>query len=608
VSTQINVTVGSGGLSDKAKQLQAAARQAQLEKERTAQIEADGTEQRNARLAANGQAPDGTSLYGVPTVVPFAERRPAAFRIPSRGSIGLSWFAEGGEQYYYGDTYDGYVSGGNTSKYINERYQGSWNTFNVAFAGPNDSYSCNRKTPVQFGCGDGSQWVSFDFGLTGVDYSAISQGFTDLLVQDDYRLLTTGETAKFGTLTISECTTAHLENSSLSYDWLVLPAGKDNHIIIFYGVATYDYVEVTGLYYHFEKTSSESFIWPDGPPWFLNGSNFYPNGLWFYNSFNNTYSWFYYPPEYRVEYWGETAYSFSGWAKPYPLSGNPPLSQFNAFDRGLVSITSNYGRQKTTKAFVVSNTAIREIAVPARMQHWIDEVTDESTNSQTIEFETRIRSKVNGPEGPSPDGYLYVQTKYPSQSVQLQFYYGNGNGEGIEPYNEEPFTPAVYAMMNNQYQFTDPANIKSFPATQKYILEDWNIDGTFKSVNSDEWCPPYGGTATGYIYEDYYKQGATFSYAYWNANAEYPYPDYAYGDSDCWGGDVNPYPPVTNIKPKIAISPRAVARPGIPWYVETFGYKEYINESFIVVNDWNDPQYCRQMLLALGFSTDDLKP
>jgi hypothetical protein len=94
VSTQINVTVGSGGLSDKAKQLQAAARQAQLEKERTAQIEADGTEQRNARLAANGQAPDGTSLYGVPTVVPFAERRPAANRPGAAYPVANGYFED----------------------------------------------------------------------------------------------------------------------------------------------------------------------------------------------------------------------------------------------------------------------------------------------------------------------------------------------------------------------------------------------------------------------------------------------------------------------------------------------------------------------------------
>ena len=80
MSTQINVTVGSGGLSDKARQLQTAARQAQLEKERQQRLEAQGTEQRTAKLEAEGKAPDGSPLYGAPFNQPQIERRPAANR------------------------------------------------------------------------------------------------------------------------------------------------------------------------------------------------------------------------------------------------------------------------------------------------------------------------------------------------------------------------------------------------------------------------------------------------------------------------------------------------------------------------------------------------
>ena len=79
-STQINVTVGSGGLSDKAKQLQTAARQGQLEKERQQRVEAEGTEQRNSKLKAEGKAPDGSPLYSVPFNQPQIDRRPAANR------------------------------------------------------------------------------------------------------------------------------------------------------------------------------------------------------------------------------------------------------------------------------------------------------------------------------------------------------------------------------------------------------------------------------------------------------------------------------------------------------------------------------------------------
>ena len=80
MSTQINVTVGSGGLSDKARQLQTAARQAQLEKERQQRIETQGQEQRNANLAAAGKGPDGLPLFGPGFKQPEVERRPAANR------------------------------------------------------------------------------------------------------------------------------------------------------------------------------------------------------------------------------------------------------------------------------------------------------------------------------------------------------------------------------------------------------------------------------------------------------------------------------------------------------------------------------------------------
>ena len=80
MSTQINVTVGSGGLSDKAKQLQAAARQAQLEKERTLDLSAEALDKRIAAQAAKGLSVDGKPLYSVPTQLPEIERRPAANR------------------------------------------------------------------------------------------------------------------------------------------------------------------------------------------------------------------------------------------------------------------------------------------------------------------------------------------------------------------------------------------------------------------------------------------------------------------------------------------------------------------------------------------------
>ena len=97
MSTQINVTVGSGGLSDKARQLQTAARQAQLEKERQQRIEVQGTEQRNAKLEAEGKGPDGSLLYGSGFKQPEVKLRPAANRtgVPAVSSYFTSILGDG---------------------------------------------------------------------------------------------------------------------------------------------------------------------------------------------------------------------------------------------------------------------------------------------------------------------------------------------------------------------------------------------------------------------------------------------------------------------------------------------------------------------------------
>jgi hypothetical protein len=92
VSTQINVTVDSGGLRARAKQQQNAARQARLDKERTTRIEQQGAEQRTAQKAAAGQNPNGTSR-SYPSFRPLAiAEEPSAQRLASSGTVaGVEW-------------------------------------------------------------------------------------------------------------------------------------------------------------------------------------------------------------------------------------------------------------------------------------------------------------------------------------------------------------------------------------------------------------------------------------------------------------------------------------------------------------------------------------
>ncbi|MEN9828002.1 MAG: hypothetical protein RJA11_618 [Bacteroidota bacterium] len=87
MTTQINITVDSGGLSERAKQQQQAARQAQLEKERTLNLSAEALDKRVAAQAAKGQSLNGQPLYTAGFKQPQVERRPAANRASSETVI-----------------------------------------------------------------------------------------------------------------------------------------------------------------------------------------------------------------------------------------------------------------------------------------------------------------------------------------------------------------------------------------------------------------------------------------------------------------------------------------------------------------------------------------
>jgi hypothetical protein len=80
VSTNINITVGDGALLDRAKQQQSANRQAQLEREASARLEAQATFARTTTLTAAGKDAAGNPLIGTRLQVPQLELRPAATR------------------------------------------------------------------------------------------------------------------------------------------------------------------------------------------------------------------------------------------------------------------------------------------------------------------------------------------------------------------------------------------------------------------------------------------------------------------------------------------------------------------------------------------------
>jgi hypothetical protein len=223
VSTQINVTVGSGGLSDKARQLQTAARQAQLEKERQQRIETQGQEQRTANLAAAGRAPDGTPLYGPGFKQPEIERRPAANRsqaqtIVNGVGVQISYSTQ------VGDNVDwtvrvkiGAVNGTDITEFVYPYRTNDW------FAPAPSS-------------GFPSDWKDVPFNI-GIPFYSTSQPAFNGVFLDGYRFLNSGSlgAAAFDagggsyTVTIDSTVRNDINNSQV----FALPDGKGGTYIIF---------------------------------------------------------------------------------------------------------------------------------------------------------------------------------------------------------------------------------------------------------------------------------------------------------------------------------------------------------------------------------------
>lgn len=87
MSTNINITVGDDALLNRVKQQQSANRQAQLEREASARLEAQATVARTSTLTAAGKDAAGNPLIGTPSKAPQLQQRPAANRFGGNGFV-----------------------------------------------------------------------------------------------------------------------------------------------------------------------------------------------------------------------------------------------------------------------------------------------------------------------------------------------------------------------------------------------------------------------------------------------------------------------------------------------------------------------------------------
>jgi hypothetical protein len=553
MSTQINVTVGSGGLPEKAKQQQQAARQAQLEKERQRRIEAQGQEQRNAALTAEGRAPDGSVLSSGKAKQPLAQPRPAAFRSDNLPNVGTMW-----DFYSYGGPA---VTLGNLG----------WRARNITTISANVEYFPTNNLTTQtnnntIACGSGKEHQTITTERTELIQIFSTGTKTPSVVIDSYSYSPPPNPyyyVSYKAYFFNLVAVGGVVNN-LYQDSAILPAGKDNAIYIYftrriaslrkYNMGAYyvDYFTSAGNY-DFTNPSTPTQI--DGGPTTLLGAPI--DGVFTYNNSS-----------------GELATA----TVPKLFSGfNIDLSYSDSF-----------------RAFAVNKNKIREIVFPEYLKNKI-------TSKWPLQYQQVNDNLYSDIQYTATDYNYGMSLNGDWFSARYDDITGFGKLIAVTDYGEiSTATPEIFSKINTDIQFTDPANIKQFDFSKyRVILED-RSSGMFSAYAN-------GTCSNDFSFQDYSLSDITVKDLY--ATAEYidfavwknPGESVDYSVFNTSGCPITPSLPqvIKNRKARTQMFPGRPAAPAFPTYGDA---------TLIAITDGGDPGYCRSMCLALGFTEADLTP
>jgi hypothetical protein len=486
VSSQINITVDSGGLSAKAKQQQQAARLAQLERERTHRIEAEAQAQRDAKLYAEGRRPDGQPLINDSAQKLKPQDEPAASRTGKPLNLGHRWTLRN-------DYNDNATSGVVIVTFVAANKSGS------LFQDPGGT---DPSFTRHHGTGSGNQWLSEVVPSVGIaelpaDTFSVS-GITDPPPSP------TSNYSRFHYGTREAAVRVSMQNQY----GIVLPSGNGNRITVsgrnaaWYYTVVNAYFAAEGIY-----SSNGDFLWYINPQ--TGGTtNEIPKGL--------------------IDY-------------------SPPSGP------SVLSVTSESGTDTYRYAYVSNNSKIRTIAIPNTLQAALDVAYPKPEASQQT-----FTYRNTGP---------YTRTRYilaPSTPISGTQGFANNNVAGIA-------TPEIFNSINTVYPFT--GGIKAYPVDAYWAMSD-DTAGAYLRIKQ--------GAA---LWPTIYDEGAPFYHGYW---------------------------PSKNTEPDFTSTTKA-RRTGkgtlrLASSRQPPGSAPYTASGLSTVWDWNDPAYCREMCLALGFSENDLVP
>jgi hypothetical protein len=497
MSTQINVTVGSGGLPEKAKQQQQAARQAQLEKQRQQRIEAQGQQHRSAALAAEGRASDGSPLYGSSFKQPDIGRRPAANR-----QLFEHYVAEKGSTFVT-QTRSGSID------LVFVRTNGNQYTFHLAdtFAYPDTDNTTNA-----FG-----QFNPYNFADVQVTYDPPEAEFLadeDYWNPDAFASPPEPPPPPWGMSYSRTTTYTHAETfQDVDYWNLQLPLKRDAYILASIGKG--------------ERFRNETIV-----------------------TYTENHSYVFFELD---------------------TNGNP-VYYHNYTTDWTSDITQQSDSFNWVKCIYVNDQTCREISSPQILYELFKDYLEEPSASITWVYDTAtnyIKGQNNGVYiiGPYADrlsfgvySRSYFSGPYWFNRYRLWAFFATNDEE-----NYAITTPGIYKALqisptDPRFDFTNDAALTNV----SYVVNEF-YEGSYANL-------PKFGLQTRYIFipeyaPKYYRHDRTKQRPTYNGNLT--------------GADLAQLVE----SPKV----RTINRQGLVW-------------------DWNNPAYCRQQLLALGFTEADLTP
>lgn len=271
----------------------------------------------------------------------------------------------------------------------------------------------------------------------------------------------------------------------------------------------------------------------------------------------------------------------------YPSTGagyqaDPQFSGFNYYP--LSTFTKVEQATKMVKTFVCSNTSIREISPPGGFASLLNVLLPPPTN-EPYTYGT-------GFPGTGGGGQIVANSTIPTFAPAYLAYNGQGMGDAYIYAN----TPTVYYDSCNEVtEGTPPASqtawsnligsrVKPLPSSLRWLIPD---------TSSGAYTAPYVNAGIA----GWFNARQPFRYGQWITPGEEP--GYLSGD-DAYYYDTTKYQPQPD---RTFIIP-----PGPSFTAPIKQDNELFGNALYAVWDWDDPDYCRSVCLALGFSASDLQP